>query len=979
MLWILVLGLMAACAALFQRLYKAELRLEELELRQSDTHARLMDLALRGLEPADKADTAVAEPPQPAEAEEEPEIGPAVEPPVTIVTLSPRSDEPEEGQATTREAAFEQKEQKIVEPAGLSSRNFDFEEIFGRRLPIWVGGITLAVAGILGVRFSIEEGLLTPPVRVALAFLFGIVLLAGAETAYRFRERVGDDRVRQALSGAGLSTLYAGFYLAGTQYGLIGQTFAFLGLASVTALAIFVSFRFGLPSAILGLIGGFMAPLLVGGDEANLPLLSLYLALVTSGLTYTGNRQGRPWLGLAALVAGLSWGFLLLMDGGMSSADVAAVGVYAIVLGAILPTMLVSKIHENPARLISAALASIQLAILVESAGFGLLAWALYLLLGAALVFFAWNRPEMRVGNVMAGIIAVILLALWPQFGTLEFSLIAATIVLLFAGIPLFHLQRDCESLFEPAMAAGIPLAVGIVVLTQFGSLATDALQLLEAVSLIALAAAPLYAARLLWGEKRPFETVAALASGAILLFLAALCVLLDWMTPLAVAAITLGLIAVMRPRLDASHAYGLLAIVLAIATAISLVPSDGGFSEIDRLFYGAGVPDFTSALRWFAAAAVFAALTIVDPDEKRRDAAEFVAALLGFATFAQLLPPIALVWLALAAILALRWCLPVREMAIVGLLICIALWALDPLFVWLEDAVEGLAGNPMMLSDLPSVRATVGFLLPLAIAIGAIPHVARVHAGRTLALWPAAVPVAVISLHVFFKQIFAIDSMTDFRDFGFAERTAWQALLLGGAWLAARGLAGIGSNIRTSAMLGTLALAHFVWFGLLLHNPLYYAQAVGPAPLANLALLSGAVGIAALVSLRIWVQRFRVAFDGAIMLVAVVTAMTLLRQVFAGSILPPEPMTQAEDLLRSLVGIVMAIVFLLIGSRREERTWRVGSLVLMTATVIKVFAFDTAGLEGLIRIASFVALGASLIGIGWFYSRQLKATPTGQ
>ncbi|NNC53871.1 MAG: DUF2339 domain-containing protein [Erythrobacter sp.] len=979
MLWILVLGLMAACAALFQRLYKAELRLEELELRQSHTDARLMDLALRGVEPPADTEVAVSGPILPDEPKDEPEFAVTVDPPASTVTLSSRSDEPEEIEAVTREAAFGQEDEKIVEPSGFAARGFDFEEIFGRRLPIWVGGITLAVAGILGVRYSIEEGLLTPPVRVALAFLFGIVLLAGAEAAYRFRERVGDDRVRQALSGAGLSTLYAGFYLAGTQYGLIGQTFAFLGLATVTAMAIFVSFRFGLPSAILGLIGGFMAPLLVGGDEANLPLLSLYLGLVTSGLTYTGNRQGRPWLGLAALVAGLGWGFLLLMDGGMNSADVAAVGIYAIVLGAILPTMLVSKVHENPARLISAAVASIQLAILVESAGFGLLAWGLYLLLGAALAYFAWERPEMRVGNVMAGIIAMILLALWPQFGTLEFSLIAAAIVLLFAGVPLLHLHRDRESLVEPAMAAGIPLAVGVVVLTQFGSLATDALQWPEALGLIALAAAPLYAARLLWGETRPFETVAGLASGAILLFLAALCILPDWMTPLAAAAITLGLIAVMRPRLDASHAYGALAILFSVATVISLVPSDGGFREVERLFTGSGVPDFASALRWFAAAAVFAALAIFDPAEKRRLGAEFVAALLGFATFAQLLPPIALVWLALVAILALRWRLPTRELAMVALTICIALWALDPLFFWLENGLKALASKPMILADLPSARETFGFLLPLAIAIGAIPLVVRLSGDRAVALWPAAVPVAVIALHVFFKQAFAIDSMSDFRDFGLAERTAWQSLLLGAAWLAARGIAKIGSNLRAAAMLGSLTLAHFVWFGLLLHNPLYDAQAVGPAPLANLALLSGAVGIGTLISLRIWMPRFRVTFDGAIMLVALLTAITLLRQVFAGSILPPEPMTQAEDLLRSLVGIVMAIVFLLIGSRREERTWRVGSLVLMTATVIKVFAFDTAGLEGLIRIASFVALGGSLIGIGWFYSRQLKATPPAQ
>ncbi|MBD3728307.1 MAG: DUF2339 domain-containing protein, partial [Sphingomonadales bacterium] len=30
---------------------------------------------------------------------------------------------------------------------------------------------------------------------------------------------------------------------------------------------------------------------------------------------------------------------------------------------------------------------------------------------------------------------------------------------------------------------------------------------------------------------------------------------------------------------------------------------------------------------------------------------------------------------------------------------------------------------------------------------------------------------------------------------------------------------------------------------------------------------------------------------------------------------------------------------------------------------------------EGLLRIASFMALGFSLIGIGWFYSRQLAGT----
>jgi len=44
-----------------------------------------------------------------------------------------------------------------------------------------------------------------------------------------------------------------------------------------------------------------------------------------------------------------------------------------------------------------------------------------------------------------------------------------------------------------------------------------------------------------------------------------------------------------------------------------------------------------------------------------------------------------------------------------------------------------------------------------------------------------------------------------------------------------------------------------------------------------------------------------------------------------------------------------------------------------MLGAVLKVFWFDTAALEGLTRIASVMALGFSLIGIGWFYSKQLS------
>jgi uncharacterized membrane protein len=102
--------------------------------------------------------------------------------------------------------------------------------------------------------------------------------------------------------------------------------------------------------------------------------------------------------------------------------------------------------------------------------------------------------------------------------------------------------------------------------------------------------------------------------------------------------------------------------------------------------------------------------------------------------------------------------------------------------------------------------------------------------------------------------------------------------------------------------------------------------------------------------------------------------ACSTLRQAFQGSILSEGLISQAEDIGYSLVAIGLGIGFLRWGIHVRERTWRIASLVLMLGAVAKVFLLDAGGLEGLLRIGSFVALGFSLIGIGWLYSRYLRS-----
>jgi uncharacterized membrane protein len=107
-------------------------------------------------------------------------------------------------------------------------------------------------------------------------------------------------------------------------------------------------------------------------------------------------------------------------------------------------------------------------------------------------------------------------------------------------------------------------------------------------------------------------------------------------------------------------------------------------------------------------------------------------------------------------------------------------------------------------------------------------------------------------------------------------------------------------------------------------------------------------------------------------MLLLVLLAFSTLRQLDHGSILVVPGLSQGEDIARSILAVALAIGFLLWGIRTRSRAWRIGSLVLMLGAVGKVFLLDASGLEGLMRIASFVALGFSLIGIGWLYSRSL-------
>ncbi|WP_052761884.1 DUF2339 domain-containing protein [Aurantiacibacter luteus] len=879
-----------------------------------------------------------------------------------------------------------QDEERTAERRGPRMPSFDFEDLFGRRLPIWAGGIALAAGGIFLVIYAIEQGLMGPVTRVALSFVFGLLLLAAAEAAHRFATRVDDPRVGQALAGAGLATLYAAFYLAGARYGLIGPAVAFAGLALVTASAVGLTFRYGLPTAVLGLVGGFATPMLVASEEANVPILAFYLALLSAGLALTAKRLGHGWLGVAALVGGFGWGGAILSGGPLASGDRVAVALYLLALGAAIPLIVGDRARLPLTRAIAGAVAAVQLGVLVHLAGYDMLTWSFYLLLAAALSGLSWAYPALRPGAMLAGAVGAFLLWMWPDPVAGRFVAVAAALGAVVLGTPLALVWKERGGWPEIAQASVGALAIGFAARWQFGSADNDVALPGLAAGLAALALVAGAAGWLAWRRQALARVLPlAVASCAVLAFGALHSVLPDWAEVTGAAAVTLALAGLVRLR-QAPALAGIAWAGLAVTLA-TLLSTGEMLDELGRTV--GDTPSFSvvhALLRWGVVAAVLTALALVEWRARWRRAAEALLGLVLYVLLAQVVPGDWLAWTAAVAAMAVAWSLRERDGLWGALVALVFLWALWPLGIWVSAGSEALAGQPMLASDVPDARLTLLQLMPLvasaALAAWLLESGAR---ARLLALLAGS--AALVAGHALFKQALHIDGPGEFLAYGMAERTVWQALLVGGG----AGLANLAPRApwrQVGIASASTGLAHFAVFSFAMHNALWWPQATGPAPLANWLLPSYAVAGAGLwwlarqagESLR---GRLTVLADALAMLLIAFWALSELRHAFSGSVLTAAPMTQAEDLLRSLMGIVLALGFLWWGSRTGQRRWRIGSLVLMLVAVTKVFLFDAAGLAGLLRAASFIALGASLIGISWVYARLLstrgEATPAAQ
>ena len=215
----------------------------------------------------------------------------------------------------------------------------NWEQFMGAKLFAWLGGLAALLAVGFFVKYSFDHDLIPPAVRVAIGFLISIGLVIGGLRIDRVRYAI----TAQTLIATGIVCLYTVTFACRSIYHFesFGPVPTFLLMVLITAAAFLLAVRLDAQViAILGMLGGFLTPVLVGSGQDNPLGLFGYIALLDLGLVAVALHRRWHYLvplgavGTVAMQIGWAGKFFNVEKAGI--AIVVCLGFAALFLGATI-------------------------------------------------------------------------------------------------------------------------------------------------------------------------------------------------------------------------------------------------------------------------------------------------------------------------------------------------------------------------------------------------------------------------------------------------------------------------------------------------------------------------------------------------------------------------------------------------------------------------------------------------------------------
>lgn len=302
----------------------------------------------------------------------------------------------------------------------------NLEQFMGAKLFAWVGGLALFLGVVFFVKHSMEQGWISPALRMAMGLITGIGLVVGGVITHRKPRYI---TLAQTLIATGIVMLYgvsftahAIWHIAPFDHALV--TFGFM--AAVTAAAFLLAVRLNAQVvAVLGLLGGFLTPILCSTGHDNPFGLWSYIALLCLGVLAVVKHT--RWHHLVPLAAGgvlvMQFGWLAKFWNESQYAHGAATWVpIGVMLGfaALFTAALVwmkndEKAQESGALMLSAGawLAALNLLWFESIANRPGVLYALVFGLSALVMTLVWLRPRVKMAQGINAGLGFLHLMIW--------------------------------------------------------------------------------------------------------------------------------------------------------------------------------------------------------------------------------------------------------------------------------------------------------------------------------------------------------------------------------------------------------------------------------------------------------------------------------------------------------------------------------------------------------------------------------------
>lgn len=380
-------------------------------------------------------------------------------------------------------ATTEEIEQKPAAP----KEPFSLEQFMGAKLFAWLGGVAMFFGVIFFVKYAFEKNLIPPALRVTLGFATGAGLLIGGLCVHRLpRYRV----LAQALCATGVLSLYGVSFAAHSVYHFeaFGTLTTFGLMALITLVAFLLAVRLdALVVAVLGMLGGFLTPILLSTGQDNVLGLFGYIALLDIGLLEV-SRHGRWRFLTSAAAAGtvlmqIGWYAKFFTQGGYFAGNATWIpmGILVFFIALFLGGgwRWKREPHSEGAVL---GLAAVAMLFAFAMLGFQQVAARYFLLYGfmllvhVAVIALVTTRPRLGIAQVVAAGTAFIHLAFWTSGYLTAENLVGALVLYLgFAGVhsvvPVVLARRSPENVAVVPLRAGpwfAPLALLMMLLPLF-------------------------------------------------------------------------------------------------------------------------------------------------------------------------------------------------------------------------------------------------------------------------------------------------------------------------------------------------------------------------------------------------------------------------------------------------------------------------------------------------------------------------------